>query len=281
MSIRLVPFRAAASCAAAFFFLSSGCATTQSAPEQVLGVKPDPVDQGGQMQTPVSGCSDEGVLYRYVARTFGGQARIDEFCMSPEGERVFTQAPPQSMEGACPAELCGLASTWRRGPIEHALLQSIVSLERSRATRLEMMRSSMKEEDERYEVDVSKGTTRFRLSSGVECIANLVTYKEETGAGTQPGDEVISPEDLSFFYTSDNTISRGSIWVEQRRNGVVHDLMVIVENAYEDHDEAELFKETILCKSTDGAISSAGSELYDFRVNRASIDEWGVHAFRR
>ena len=57
--------------------------------------------------------------------------------------------------------------------------------------------------------------------------------------------------------------------------------MVIIESKFEGYHDAELFKETILCKSKVGAISVRSSPVYGFRATRLSIDEWGVYAFRR
>ena len=273
--------RVAAGFVAALFLGLSSCATAGVGVGGGVTLRPDAVDQGGQLQESAPECQGgEDILYRYVARTFGGHARIDEFC-SAGADAPFTGQPPEAIEGSCPGTLCGQATTWRRGPIEHALLQAVVSLERSKATRLEMMRRSSQELHELYEVELSKGTTRFRLNAGVECIANLELFKEHADAGVRPGDEVISPEELSFFYDTEASISRGSIWVEQNKNGPVHDLLIIVESAFEGRVEAELYKERILCKSERGPIRVLESPVYGFRVERASLDEWGVHAFRR
>tara|TARA_B100000530_G_scaffold123100_1_gene76906 strand:- start:23 stop:889 length:867 start_codon:yes stop_codon:yes gene_type:complete len=288
MTVRFVTYRAAALIAAALFFGLVGCAGPRLGTGAGAGVDPDAIDQGGQLQVPTPVCkgadsteADDDVLYRYVARTFGGQARIDEFCVAEANQDRFTFQPPEGMEGSCPGALCGQASTWRRGPIEHAMLQAIVSLERSTSTRLEAMRRSNQTVHDLYQVDLVKGTTRFRLAEGVQCIANLETFKEQTGHGARAGDEVISPEKLTFFYGTEASISRGSIWVEQKQHDGGHDLMVIIESAFEGHYEAELFKETILCKSTSGVISALSSPVYGFSVNRASLDEWSIQAFRR
>ena len=284
MGVHVVTSRAAACIAVAFFLALSGCAGPRTA-SVAPGVAPDAIDQGGPVQAPAPACqpseAGEPVLYRYVARTYGGQARIDEFCIAEDHEASFVHQPSASMEGGCPGALCGQASTWRRGPIEHAMLQAIVSLERSTSTRVEAMHSSNKSLHELYEVELVKGTTRFRLSEGVQCIANLETFKEHADQGARAGDEVISPEKLSFFYGTEASLSSGTIWAEQKVHAGGHDLMVIVESTFEGQYEAELFKESILCKSAAGPIGALSSPIYGFRVSRASLDEWHVQAFRR
>ncbi len=294
MRVPFVKSRAAAVCAAALFFALAGCgaAAVVEVPVQLSDkvapskrVSPDSIgtsgtdmtDAGGQMQSPKSPCEGgEGVVYRYVARTFGPQARIDDFCVCEEHQERFVLQPPAAMQGGCPTKLCGDASTSRRGPLEHALLQSIVSLERSKETKIQ----SRHNKHDLYEVDIIKGTTNFRLDDSVRCTAKLETFKEHAGRTTVGHDEA-SESALAFFYQSEATTTSGTIWVEQKHVGDEHTLMVIVESKFEGYQEAELFKETILCKSDKGAISVGESPVYGFRASRLSLDEWGVHAFRR
>jgi hypothetical protein len=291
-----VTSRVAAGCAAALFFAFLGCGAgvveveqtpverspKAVSPDQVMGASgSDMTDHGGQMQSPGSPCEGgKGVVYRYVARTFGAQARMDEFCVGDEHTESFAFQPTPQMEGGCPTKLCGDASTSRRGPIEHALLQSIVSLERSKATRVKTMHRKNEDLHDLYEVDIIKGSTRFRLSEGIHCVANLETFKEHADRVTA-GHDAATSADLAFFYQSEATIANGTIWVEQKQQGDAHTLMVIIESKFEGYHDAELFKETILCKSKVGAISVRSSPVYGFRATRLSIDEWGVYAFRR
>ncbi len=286
-------------CAAAFLCMSCARGLEESPPvlyQSVVspsgpqgGVHADTTDLGGSVRAPESPCSeDPSQVYRYAARTLGGTARIDDFCVGEGLLGTFMNQPPEEILGECPTEICGMATAARRGPLESALLQSVVSLEHSRVLQMnDMTRMTEETGDALHQVSVGEGTVKFQLAPGVQCVARLEVFEEHVEVGSSLSRSPISvqgnghEERMRYRYTEGPTISRGSVFMQQTLREGNHQLLAIIESHYEGRSDSELFQEKILCESSGGPISVSESPVYGFRVKRASRDEWMVQAHLR
>jgi len=247
----------------------------------------DATDLGGDIRKPVSPCpKGDKQLYRYAARTLGGNARIDEFCVGENLEEWFVHQPPEGMLGKCPTAVCGMATVSRRGPIESALLQSIVSLEHGRALKTaDMTRIREDSTHEFHQVSVQAGSVKFRLDQGTTCVAKLEVFQERVEVdasvpGSQPtSNDQERQEQLRYVYAEGPTVSSGSIYVDQTNTEGTHRLLALIKSRYEGRQDSELFQQKILCTNSTGPIAVSKSPVYGFRVKRVSRDEWMVYAF--
>lgn len=283
--------KVAALCAAAllFFACSALLPSTRSTPSEPVvpseqppaGLTTDTTDLGGKVRDPESPCpGGEMQLYRYAARTLGGNARIDEYCVAEGVESAFVHQPHDALFGECPTAVCGTATTSRRGPLEAALLQSVVSLEQSRVLKMKDMTKTHEDTHEFHQVSVQAGVVKFRLAQGTECVAKLEVFQEHMDADAgAPGAEATTQDRVRYLYVEGPTVSEGSVYMEQKDTEGTHKVLALIESRYEGRHDSELFKEQILCTSTEGPISVSQSPVYGFRVKRASRDEWMVFAF--
>ncbi len=287
--------KVAALIAAAFAF--SGCPLNQVKPDTKVAQKKqkridpsdikDTTDFGGTIRTAELGCKTEGVedpkvVYRYMARTMGSNARIDDYCVAPEFENLFLAQPPETHIGKCPGKLCGESTTSRRGPLEHAALQAVVSLEQSRSLELQGMSKAHENLNEYHDVNVHKDIVRFRLSKDIKCTSKLEVFTEhiQQNANTE-ADRIIAEDDkknnrVKYFYTEGPTLTSGDIWYEQTRDGKKYKALLVVQSMFEGAHDSEMFKESILCMSRNGPIAVRNSPIYGFMFHRVSSEEWEV-----
>ena len=224
----------------------------------------DTTDMGGQAYRPTSPCPEgSGTLYRYIARTLGGRPRIDEFCTSQDYVEEFINHPTEEMQGSCSEKYCGHAATSRRGPIEHALFQAVASLERSKATRIQVMTATYETRHAGYDTGVNRSLARFQLDPNSHCITELMSYNENDSS---------EYDDLNR-----STITNGIVWVEQKYVNSTYNLLIMVEVEYDGIYEAEFFREIISCQSTTGPILAQKLSAYDFKVMRVNLQEWMIH----
>ena len=295
MSSKFLLVKVAALVAAAFAF--SGCPLTQVKPDAKVTEKKqkridpsdikDTTDLGGTIRTADLGCKTDGkedpkVVYRYMARTMGANARIDDYCVAPEYENTFLAQPPETHIGKCPGGLCGESTTSRRGPVEHAALQAIVSLEQSRALELQGMRKATESLDEYHDVNVHKDIVRFRLSKDIKCTSKLEVFTEHVEKNSNSdADRIIAEDDrknnrVKYFYTEGPTLTSGDIWYQQTREGKKYKALLVVQSMFEGQHDSEMFKESILCLSKNGPIAVRNSSVYGFMFHRVSAEEWEV-----
>ncbi len=231
-----------------------------------VSATPDATDLGGDRQAATSPCSGHaGVVYRYIARTFGAMARIDEYCYDEDYADMFVDQPIDEMLGKCSAEFCAHVTTSRRAPIEHALFQAISSLERRMTLHVKSMDKTYRDASERLNAGISKSVTSFHLDADSKCISELMLYDEDKSLDSGHGGE---------------TISSGTIWVEQKRLNSTYRLLIMVEIEYEGYGESEFLRETISCQSASGPIVAKQLSTFGFKVHRENLQEWLISAYR-
>jgi hypothetical protein len=290
--------KVAALVAATFVF--SGCFKQQVKPDASLAKKKridpsmvrDTTDLGGTLRRPDVGCKtddalDPKVVYRYKALTLGSNANIYDFCVAEGFEDQFIGQPPETQMGSCPTKLCGESTTSRRGPVDHAALQAIVSLEQSRSLKLVGMHKAHDTQHEHHDVNVHEDMVRFRLNQGTMCTSKLAVFSEHSAKETlSEADRIIAADQkrrkmVSYFYSEGPTITSGDIWFEQTRDGDKFKSLLIIESKFDGRHDSEVFKETILCLSKKGPISLAKSPIYGFRYKRVNSEEWEVFSALR
>jgi hypothetical protein len=236
----------------------------------------------GQGPVAQNGCPDQQ-LYRYVARTNGPKARMDDFCIHEEYQEEFVHQPPNDMLEDCPSEFCGMTSTAHRFPIEYALLQSAVSLERIQKVKVGTKEITFDDGIQSEDISLYFETVRFELSPGVSCISKLEEYEEHHGRNTLPQVEhILALERMQrgereYIYQGTSLVS-GSIFMEQTKKDSQYSVLVIVESKYEEAEDAGVWTEKTLCKSKLGPIFLRGSENFNFHVQSINQEEWSINS---
>lgn len=226
----------------------------------------DATDLGAARHTATSPCTGgEEVVYRYIARTTGAKARIDEHCHGKDYTDVFVNQPTDEMLGTCTPEFCSHTTTSRRAPIEHALFQAIASLERRSGLRIKSMDKRYRESSAGMSSGISRSIASFHLDAGIECATELMVYNENNSTGIGHGGD---------------TIANGVIWAEQKRSNNIYKLLIMVELEYDSYHESDFLREIISCQSTAGPIAAKQLSTFGFKVSRENLYEWLVSAYR-
>ena len=253
----------------------------------------DSTDFGGDLREATVGCETDGApdpnaVYRYYAVTLGPDSNIKEFCVAEGFEDRFLAQPPDSHRGSCPGAFCGQSTTSRRGPVEHAAIQSVVSLEQSRSLKLSGSEKGDALDSSHLRTSVHQDRVNFSLSENTTCSAKLLIYNENVDRedGLAEADRIIRDDNkrrrqLNYFYNEGPTLARGSVWVQQTREGDTFKAMLIIKSKFSGRDVSELFEETILCTNKKGPITALESSNYGFRFNKVSADEWEVFSTLR
>ena len=242
----------------------------------------DPASLSGEGPKATIGCKD-GQIYRYAARTIGPQAKVDEFCIEESLKDSFVHQPSSAMLGRCPMEVCGMTTSARRYPIEYAMLQAAISLERVRSVKLGA--KSMHHDDGINSEDVSLyfQTVKFKISSDVRCISKLEEYEEHSNRNTLPQvEQILSLERMrrgeeEYIYQGSSLIN-GSVFLEQKKVRNSYEIIMIVESKFEESQDAAIWIERTMCKSKSGPIIMSKSNSYGFNAYKLNRDEWEVTA---
>lgn len=262
------------------FLLS--CTTTSKAPSLTSIIPMSIASLSGEGPRANIDCS-EGALYRYSARTNGPNARVDDFCVQEQYQENFVHQPPPEMKSECSSEFCGVTTAAHRSPIEYALLQAAVSLERVRKVKLGTKELTFDDGLHSEDISLYFQTVKFDLSTNVECVSKLEEYEEHLDRNTLPEvDHVLALERLQrgekkYVYQPSSLVS-GSIFMEQVHQDNVYSLLVIVETKYEESDDAAIWTEKTLCKSKSGPIFMRASDRFAFHVTSLNQEEWLVAA---
>ena len=228
------------------------------------------------------GC-EEGQLYRYVARTIGAQAKVDDFCMQEDLEHAFVHQPQDAMTGRCQSSFCGMTTAARRAPIEYAMLQAVVSLERVQSVHLGSKNRSTETEDASEDISLYYQTVRFDLSPEIKCISKVEEYEEHQEKNTLPqlahvmALERMRTESKEYVYQGSSLVS-GSIFMEQIKKEDIHEIILIVESKYEEYHDSAIMTEKTLCQSQSGPIHMSAVQRYMIQSFPLNREEWEVTA---
>ena len=105
---------------------------------------------------------------------------------------------------------------------------------------------------------------------------NSKLYREENGAVFP--DIQMGALKISANHVEGETITTGSILVQQTVNQSVYALLIDTESIYEGLQQGEVVGEKMLCVSEKGPIFAADAVRYDLTARRVSIDEWSITA---
>ena len=261
----------------AFLF---SCTNASKIPSLASIIPIDITTLSGEGPKAKSNC-DDGAVYRYTARTNGPNARMDNFCIQEDLQDRFVHQPPPEMKGECQAEFCGMTTAAHRYPIEYALLQAAVSLERVRKVKLGSKALTFDDGIHSEDIFLYFQTVKFDLSPGVHCVSKLEEYEEHLDQNSMPEVEhVLALERLQsgekkYVYNRSSLIS-GSIFMEQIHQKNLHSVLLIVETKYEETEDAAIWVEKTLCKSKKGPISLRESQYFSFYANSINREEWSV-----